>query len=46
MTGEAASRAHLDLPGRQQQLLEKIVATGKPLYFFCSAAAAHAAVGV
>ena len=31
MTGEAASRAHLDLPGRQQQLLEKIVATGKPV---------------
>jgi beta-glucosidase len=30
MTGEAASRAHLGLPGRQQQLLEKIVATGKP----------------
>jgi beta-glucosidase len=31
MTGEAASRAHLDLPGRQQQLLEAIVATGKPV---------------
>jgi len=31
MTGEAASRAHLGLPGRQQQLLEKIVATGKPV---------------
>jgi beta-glucosidase len=31
MTGEAASRAHLDLPGRQQQLLEKIVTTGKPV---------------
>ncbi len=29
MTGEAASRAHLGLPGRQEQLLEKIVATGK-----------------
>jgi beta-glucosidase len=31
MTGEAASRAHLGLPGGQQQLLEKIVATGKPV---------------
>ena len=31
MTGEAASRAHLGLPGRQQQLLEKVVATGKPV---------------
>ncbi len=31
MTGEAASRAHLGLPGRQQQVLEAIVATGKPV---------------
>jgi beta-glucosidase len=31
MTGEAASRAFLGLPGRQQELLEKMVATGKPL---------------
>jgi beta-glucosidase len=31
MTGEAGSRAHLDLPGRQQQLLEAIAATGKPV---------------
>ena len=31
MTGEAASRAHLGLPGRQEQLLETIVATGKPV---------------
>jgi len=31
MTGEAASRAHIGLPGRQQQLLEKMVATGKPV---------------
>jgi beta-glucosidase len=31
MSGEAGSRAHLDLPGNQQQLLEKIVATGKPV---------------
>jgi beta-glucosidase len=31
MTGEAASRAHLDLPGKQEQLLEAIVATGKPV---------------
>jgi beta-glucosidase len=31
MTGEAASRAHLGLPGQQQQLLEAIVAAGKPV---------------
>jgi beta-glucosidase len=31
MTGEAASRANPGLPGRQQELLEKIVATGKPV---------------
>ena len=31
MTGEAASRAHLGLPGHQEQLLEAIVATGKPV---------------
>lgn len=31
MTGEATSRAHLDLPGRQEELLEKVAATGKPL---------------
>jgi beta-glucosidase len=31
MTGEAASRAYLGLPGRQQELLEKVVATGKPV---------------
>jgi beta-glucosidase len=31
MTGEAASRAHLGLPGHQQKLLEAIVATGKPV---------------
>ena len=30
-TGEAASRAHLTLPGRQQELLEKVAATGKPV---------------
>jgi beta-glucosidase len=30
MTAEAASRAHLNLPGRQQELLEKVAATGKP----------------
>ena len=33
MTGEATSRAHLDLPGRQQVLLEKVVATGTPVVF-------------
>jgi len=31
MTGEAASRAHLGLPGRQEQLLEAITGTGKPV---------------
>jgi beta-glucosidase len=31
MSGEAASRAKLGLPGRQQELLEAIVNTGKPV---------------
>jgi beta-glucosidase len=31
MTGEAASRASLALPGNQRQLLEAVVATGKPV---------------
>ena len=31
MSGEAASRSNLGLPGRQQQLLEAVVATGKPV---------------
>jgi beta-glucosidase len=31
MSGEQASRATLTLPGRQQQLLEAAVATGKPI---------------
>ncbi len=31
MSGEAASRASLDLPGVQQQLVEKIHATGTPV---------------
>ena len=31
MTGEAASRSNLGLPGRQEELLEKVVATGKPV---------------
>ena len=31
MSGEAASRAHLGLPGRQEELLEAIVRTGKPV---------------
>lgn len=30
MTGEAASRAFIDLPGNQQQLLEAVTAVGKP----------------
>lgn len=31
MTGEAASRSELGLPGNQQQLLEAVVKTGKPV---------------
>jgi beta-glucosidase len=29
-SGEASSRAHLDLPGQQQALIEAVAATGKP----------------
>jgi beta-glucosidase len=31
MSAEAASRAHLGFPGNQQQLLEAVAATGKPV---------------
>lgn len=31
MSGEAASRAHLGLPGRQEKLLEEVVGLGKPV---------------
>lgn len=31
MSGEAGSRAHLDLPGNQEKLLETIAATGRPI---------------
>jgi beta-glucosidase len=31
MSGEAASRESLELPGQQEQLLEAVVATGKPV---------------
>jgi beta-glucosidase len=31
ISGEAASRAYLTLPGRQRELLEALVATGKPV---------------
>jgi beta-glucosidase len=31
MSGEASSRASFDLPGRQQELLDAVVATGKPV---------------
>ncbi len=31
MSGEAASRTSLDLPGRQEEMLEKVMATGKPV---------------
>jgi beta-glucosidase len=31
MSGEAGSRAHLDLPGNQEKLLKQVAATGKPM---------------
>jgi len=31
MSGEAGSRAYLDLPGNQEKLLEQVAATGKPV---------------
>jgi len=31
MSGEAGSRAYLDLPGNQEELLKAVVATGKPV---------------
>jgi beta-glucosidase len=31
MSGEASSRSKLDVPGRQQELMEKVAATGKPV---------------
>ena len=31
MSGEAESRAKLDLPGKQLKLLQAVVATGKPV---------------
>jgi beta-glucosidase len=31
MSGEAGSRAYLDLPGNQEQLLEAVAATGRPV---------------
>jgi beta-glucosidase len=31
MSGEAGSRAHLDLPGNQGKLLEAVAATGRPI---------------
>ncbi|HXH05111.1 MAG TPA: beta-glucosidase BglX [Vicinamibacterales bacterium] len=31
MSGEAASRASLDLPGRQLELAERVIATGRPV---------------
>lgn len=31
MSGEAASRAHLGLPGKQEELLKALVQTGKPV---------------
>ena len=31
MSGEAASRSNIDLPGRQEELIEAVAATGKPV---------------
>jgi len=31
MSGEAGSRAHLDLPGNQEQLLELVASAGRPI---------------
>ncbi len=31
LSGEAASRAHIDLPGNQQQLIDRIASLGKPV---------------
>jgi beta-glucosidase len=31
MSGEASSRADISLPGRQREMLEKLIATGKPV---------------
>jgi beta-glucosidase len=31
MSGEAASRSNIDLPGRQEELIRRIVATGRPV---------------
>lgn len=38
MIGEAASRASFDLPGRQQELLDAVLATGKPVVLLLMAA--------
>lgn len=38
MTGEGGSRAHLDLPGRQPELLRRLVETGKPVVLVILAA--------
>lgn len=38
MIGEAASRSSLDLPGRQQELLEAVIATGTPTVLLMMAA--------
>jgi beta-glucosidase len=38
MIGEQASRSSLDLPGRQQELLEAVIATGKPVVVLLMAA--------
>lgn len=36
MTGEAASRAHIGIPGNQEKLMKAIYATGKPIVLLLS----------
>ncbi len=46
MTGEAASRTSLDLPGNQEALLERLVATGKPVVLVLLSGGGHAVAEV
>ena len=41
MIGESASRSSLDLPGRQQELLDAVVATGRPVVIVLMSARPH-----
>ncbi len=46
MSGEAASRATLDLPGHQEQLLEAVAASGKPVVLVTPRRASPSAMAV